>query len=109
MSNVTLTATQTQTLASLSEASKAFSATQTVLNTGKKVNSAADDAVAYFRSKSLYDRSSQILSRKANVDQSIQSVQAALTATSAVDGLLKQLKSVLEGARGASVSSRVSA
>jgi len=80
-----------------------------VLNTGKKVNSAADDAVAYFRSKSLYDRSSQILSRKANVDQSIQSVQAALTATSAVDGLLKQLKSVLEGARGASVSSRVSA
>ncbi|MDB5361531.1 MAG: putative Flagellin, partial [Rhodospirillales bacterium] len=42
-------------------------------------------------------------------DQSIQSVQAALTATSAVDGLLKQLKSVLEGARGASVSSRVSA
>ena len=106
MSGVTLTSTQTQTLQSLTEASKAFSTTQTILNTGKKVNSAADDAVAYFRSKSLYDRSSQILSRKANVDQSI---QAALTATSAVDGLLKQLKSVLEGARGATVASRTSA
>jgi flagellin len=109
MSSVTLTATQTSTLQSLSSASSLFATTQNELNTGKKVNSATDDAVAYFRSKSLYDRSSQILTRKANVDQSIQSVQAALNATSAVDGLLKQLKAVLEGARGASLSSRVSA
>jgi flagellin-like hook-associated protein FlgL len=109
MSGITLTATETNTLASLSQASQLFTTTQNELNTGKKVNSASDDAVAYFRSKSLYDRSSQILTRKANVDQSIQSVQAALDATSAVDGLLKQLKGVLEGARGASTSARVSA
>jgi flagellin-like hook-associated protein FlgL len=109
MSGITLTATQTQTLRSLSSASELFQTTQNELNTGKKVNSATDDAVAFFRSKSLYDRSNNILTRKANVDQSIQSVQAALTATSAVDGLLKQLKGVLEGARGASLSARVSA
>jgi len=109
MSGVTLTSVQTNTLASLSQASSLFNTTQTELNTGKKVNSASDDAVAFFRSKSLYDRSSQILTRKANIDQSIQSVQAALTATSAVDGLLKQLKGVLEGARGATLSQRVSA
>ena len=109
MSGVTLTSVQTNTLASLSQASTLFNTTQNELNTGKKVNSAADDAVAYFRSKSLYDRSSQILTRKANIDQSIQSVQAALTATSAVDGLLKQLQGVLEGARGATLSDRVSA
>jgi len=109
MSGITLTSTETQTLASLSQASTLFNTTQEELNTGKKVNSAADDAVAYFRSKSLYDRSSQIQTRKANIDQSIQSVQAALTATSAVDGLLKQLQGVLEGARGATLSDRVSA
>ncbi len=109
MSGITLTATQTATLQSLSQASSLFTTTQNELNTGKKVNSAADDAVAYFRSKSLYDRSSQILTRKANTDQAIQTVQTALDATSAVDGLLKQLKGVLEGARGATVSSRVSA
>src|ERR1700733_15243677 len=108
MSSITLTATQTSTLQSLSSASSLFTTTQNELNTGKKVNSASDEAVAYFRSKSLYDRSSSILTRKANVDQSIQSVQAALTATSAVDGLLKQLKGVLEGARGATVSQRTS-
>jgi flagellin len=109
MSGITLTTTQTNTLQSLSSASALFNTTQNELNTGKKVNSAADDAVAYFRSKSLYDRSSEILTRKANVDQSIQSVQAALNATSAVDGLLKSLKGVLEGARGATVSQRTSA
>ena len=109
MSGITLTSVQTNTLASLSQASTLFNTTQNELNTGKKVNSAADDAVAYFRSKSLYDRSSQILTRKANIDQSIQSVQAALNATSAVDGLLKQLQGVLEGARGATLSDRVSA
>ena len=109
MSGITLTATQTATLQSLSQASALFNTTQNELNTGKKVNSAADDAVAYFRSKSLYDRSSEILTRKANIDQGIQSVQAALNATSAVDGLLKQLKGVLEGARGATLSERVSA
>ncbi len=109
MSGITLTATQTSTLQSLSSASNLFNTTQNELNTGKKVNSATDNAVAYFRSKSLYDRSSQIQTYKANTDQSIQSVQAALTATSAVDGLLKQLKAVLEGAKGATLSSRTSA
>ncbi|GGF09981.1 flagellin [Aliidongia dinghuensis] len=109
MSGITLTATQTATIQSLQSASALFTTTQNELNTGKKVNSASDDAVAYFRSKSLYDRSSNILTRKANIDQSIQTVQAALDATSAVDGLLKQLKGVLEGARGATTSSRVSA
>ena len=108
MSGITLTATQSNTLQSLSQASNLFATTQNELNTGKKVNSATDDAVAYFRSKSLYDRSSQILTYKANTDQSIQSVQAALTATSAVDGLLKQLKAVLEGAKGATLSERTS-
>ena len=108
MSGITLTATQTNTLQSLSQASNLFATTQNELNTGKKVNSATDDAVAYFRSKSLYDRSSQILTYKANTDQSIQSVQAALSATSAVDGLLKQLKAVLEGAKGATLSERTS-
>jgi len=72
MSGITLTATQTNTLQSLSQASNLFATTQNELNTGKKVNSATDDAVAYFRSKSLYDRSSQILTYKANTDQSIQ-------------------------------------
>src|SRR5579859_5473557 len=109
MSDITLTAVQQDTLLQLQNASSLFNRTQERLNTGKKVNSVTDDAVAYFRSTSLYDRSSALTTTKGNIDQSVSAVSTALTATSAVDGLLKQLKGVLEGARGSTLSQRVSA
>lgn len=109
MSGITLTASQRQTLLSLSQVSDLFSQTQNRLNSGKKVNSVTDDAVAFFRSASLLDRSSDITNRKSVVDQNIQALNATLTATSAVDGLLKQLKGVLQNAQGALVNQRVAA
>jgi len=109
MSGITLTASQRQTLLSLSQVSELFGQTQNRLNSGKKVNSVTDDAVAFFRSASLLDRSSDITNRKSVVDQNIQALNATLTATSAVDGLLKQLKGVLQNAQGALVNQRVAA
>ena len=109
MSNITLTAVQQDTLLQLQQASNLFNTTQEALNTGKKVNSVTDDAVAYFRSTSLYDRASALTISKGNIDQSVSAVSAALTATSAVDGLLKELKSTLEGAKGAVLSQRTAA
>jgi flagellin-like hook-associated protein FlgL len=109
MSNITLTATQRSTLQSLDQVTQLNQTTQQRLNTGKKVNSAADDAVAYFRSQSLYNRSTDFNNFKTNIDQSVQSLNAALTATSSVEGLLKQLKAVLEGARGATANEQSSA
>jgi flagellin-like hook-associated protein FlgL len=109
MSDITLTATQRQTLLSLSQVTSLFNRTQERLNTGKKVNSATDDPVAFFRAESLTDRANAILGAKANIDQSVQAVTAALDATSSVSNLLQQLEGVLEGARGGSLSNRVSA
>ena len=109
MSNITLTAVQQDTILQLQNASSLYDTTQDHLNTGKKVNSVTDDAVAYFRSNTLYDRASALTTTKGNIDQSVSAVTAALNATSAVDGLLKQLKGVLEGARGSVLSQRVSA
>jgi flagellin len=108
MSSITLTATQRQTLLSLTSVSSLFNRTQERLNTGKKVNSVTDNAQAYFQAQSLSDRSTLILNAKSNIDQSIQSVQAALTATSAVTALLGQLQGVLQSARGATLSNRIS-
>jgi flagellin-like hook-associated protein FlgL len=85
-----------------------FNRTQDRLNTGKKVNSVTDNAQAFFQAQSLSTRSSNILSVKSTIDQSVQSVQAALTATSAVTSLLGQLQGVLQSARGASLSNRIS-
>jgi flagellin len=108
-SDITLTSVQQDTLLQLQNASSLFDRTQDRLNTGKKVNGATDDAVAYFRSTSLYDRSSALTITKGNIDQSVSAVSAALDATSAVEGLLKSMKGVLEGAKSATTSQRVQA
>jgi len=108
MSDITLTSTQRQTLLSLTSVTSLFNRTQNRLNTGKKVNSVTDNAQAFFQAQSLSNRSSTILNAKATIDQSVQSVQAALTATSAVSALLGQLQGVLQSARGASLSNRIS-
>jgi len=108
MSDITLTATQRQTLLSLTSVTSLFNRTQNRLNTGKKVNSVTDNAQAFFQAQSLSNRSTTILNAKATIDQSVQSVQAALTATSAVSALLSQLQGVLQSARGASLSNRIS-
>src|SRR5580658_810040 len=109
MSDITLTATQRQTLLSLTQVTSLFNRTQERLNTGKKVNSASDDPVSFFRAQSLTDRATAILGQKANIDQSVQAVGTALDATSSVAALLGQLQGVLEGARGGSLSTRISA
>ncbi len=109
MPDITLPSSELQTLQTLSEVTTLFNTTQERLNTGLKVNSASDNPVAFFRAQSLSDRASDILNRKSNIDQSVQAVQAALTATSAVNGLLGQLQGVLDGARGASLNQRIAA
>ncbi|MEA2753939.1 MAG: flagellin, partial [Aliidongia sp.] len=108
MSNITLTSTQRQTLLSLTSVSSLFNRTQDRLNSGKKVNNVTDNAQAFFQAQSLSTRSTNILTVKSTIDQSIQSVQAALTATSAVSSLLGQLQGVLESARSGSLSNRIS-
>jgi len=108
MSDITLTSTQRQTLLSLTSVTSLFNRTQERLNTGKKVNSVTDNAQAFFQAQSLTNRSSTILNAKSSIDQSVQSVQAALTATSAVSALLGQLQGVLQSARGATLSNRIS-
>ena len=101
MSNITLSATQTSTLLNLQNVTQLFNNTSSILNTGKKVNSAADDPLAFFQSQSLYNRATSFQAYKTNIDQSIQAVNGALNATSAVGTLLKQLLGTLQGARGA--------
>ena len=104
MSDITLSRTQTSTLLNLQSITSLFNTTSNDLNTGKKVNSAADNPLAFFQSQSLYNRSTNFLSYKSNIDQSIQGATAALTATSAVGSLLNQLLGTLQGARGQSAS-----
>lgn len=109
MSDISLTAAQRSSLLSLQRTQSLSERTQTRLSTGKEVNSVVDDAVNFFRAKSLSDRSSDFNLRKDGIDQGISTLNASLQATEAVDSLLKQLKGVVEAARSQSTEERQAA
>ncbi len=110
MSNdIALTAAQRQSLLSLQRTDDLSARTQTRLSSGRKVNSVVDDAVNFFRAKSLSDRASDFTLRKDNIDQGISSLNSALQATENVDALLKQLKGVAESAKSATTAEREAA
>jgi flagellin-like hook-associated protein FlgL len=109
MSDITLTSTERTTLLSLQQVTSLQNRTQERLNTGKKVNSATDNASSYFQSAALTTRSTEFTGYKSTIDQSIQSINAALQGTSQVETLLQDLLGVVQNARGGSTSQLVSA
>jgi len=106
MADITLTAAVRTSLLNLSETSSLLNRTQERLTTGKKVNSAIDDAISYFSSKSLSDRASDFSVRKDEIDQGISSVKAAVNGTDIADTILKQMKGIVNSARSADATQR---
>lgn len=99
---VTLSAPLRTNLRVLQKAQEALSATHVRISTGRKVDTVIDDAATYFQVKSLDDRAADFETRREEMDQSVSAVAAALAATSAIDGLLRQLKGILASAKTAS-------
>lgn len=109
MSDIALTAAQRTSLLSLQRTQFLSDRTQTRLSTGRAINTVVDDAVNFFRARSLTDRSSDFSLRRDEIDQGISSLNTALQATEAVDDLLNQLKGIVEAARSQSTQERQSA
>lgn len=108
MSDITLTAAQRSALLTLQNVSDLSDRTQTRLTTGRSINSVVDNAVAFFQAKSLTDRASDFDDRKAEIDQGISSLTAALDALDSIDSLLKQLSGVAEAAKTQTDTERAS-
>ncbi len=89
--NITLTSSMRSNLSSLKSLASQMSTTQTRLSTGKKVNSAIDNANSYYQSRALTNRASDLDMLLDAMGQSIQTV------TSAVHGLEKSAE-MLENA-----------
>lgn len=106
---ISLSATQRTSLLSLQRTETLSERTQTRLSTNRRINGVVDDAVNFFRSKSLNDRASDFSVRKNNIEQGVSTLQTAVRATDAVDNLLKQLKGVAEAARHQSGNERQAA
>ncbi len=106
MTDISLNASQRSALISLQETTRLTNRTTARLSTGRKVNSIADDAVSFFRSRQLNNRVDDLTARRQDISQGITTLQATLEATDAIDSLLKQLRGVTEGARTASQTER---
>jgi len=98
LGTITLTASMRSNVLALQNTQQLFQNTQTRLATGKKVNSALDDPIAYFPAKSYTDRANDLNSLKNDMNEAIQVVTAANNGVSAISDLIAQAKSIANSA-----------
>ena len=98
ISNITLTAAMRANVLSLQNTQNLFQQTQNRLATGKKVNSALDNPIAYFAAKSYTDRANDLSALKNDMNEAIQTVKAADSGITAISDLIAQAKSLANSA-----------
>ena len=101
MSTVSLTAQMTSNLLSLQGTAKLMGITQDRLATGKKVNSAIDDPVAFFDADAHYQLASDYATFKNGMSEAVQTMKAATDTIESIKTLLNQMKSLATSAKSA--------
>ncbi|MBF0394579.1 MAG: flagellin [Alphaproteobacteria bacterium] len=96
---ITLSGSTRTNLLSLQRTTDLISKTQERLSSGKKVNSALDDALAFFKARSLGNRASDLASTKDGIVQAVNVVKAATEALDSVERVLQQMKALAESAK----------
>ena len=86
-------------LLSLQRTTDTIDQTQTRLSTGLKVNSALDDAAAFFTARALDNRAADLESLKSNIDLAISTIQAAIDGIDAITDLVQQAKGLASNAK----------
>src|SRR4051794_6219679 len=99
MADVTLSSRVRSNLLSLSQISDSMSVAQNRLSTGKKVNTAVDNASSYFTSKNLNNRASDLSSLLDGMANAQKTIEAASTGISTVTGLIKNMQGAVRQAR----------
>jgi len=97
---VSLSASARANLASLDNTAQLLSTTQEALSTGKSVNSAVDNATAYFASQGFLNRASQLSNIKNGLGTSLQTVTSATNSISDVTTVVNQLSGIVTQALG---------
>ncbi|MBR1948433.1 MAG: hypothetical protein IKA30_01410, partial [Alphaproteobacteria bacterium] len=99
MSNlITLTASMRSNLLSLKNIATQMNKTQNILSTGKKVNSAIDNASSYYQARSLTNRANDLNSLLDSMSQGIQTIQAATQGLESATAYLEQMQSIVSQA-----------
>ena len=101
MQPITLTSGMRANLVSLQHTNSLMEVTQKRLATGKKVNSALDDPVAYFTAVAHEQRATDLASRKDEMSEAVQLVKAADTGIQSIKTLIAAAKSLATSALSA--------
>ena len=107
MQPITLTSGMRANLVSLQNTNMLLENTQKRLASGKKVNSALDDPVAYFTAVAHEQRASDLASRKDEMSESIQMVKAADAGIESIRTLIASAKSLATSALSSETSAGV--
>jgi flagellin-like hook-associated protein FlgL len=94
MSGITLSAGVRQNLLALQNTATELAATQNALATGKKVNSALDNANEYFTSQSLTNRANSLSNLLDGITNGVNTIQAANNGISAITKLVQSAQSL---------------
>ena len=105
--NITLSSSMRSNLLSLRNIATQMSKTQNILSTGKKVNSALDNATSYYQARSLTQRAADLNSLLDSMSLGIQTLQAASQGIESATAYLEQLKSVAEQALSAEEKQKI--
>lgn len=101
MSDIALTAAMRSNLLSLQKTSALADRTQLRLSTGKKVNSALDNAASFFAAQGLTNRASDLGKLLDGMGQAIQTLKAADEGIQLITKLVEQAGAIANSARDA--------
>jgi flagellin-like hook-associated protein FlgL len=105
--SISLTAQMTTNLLSLQSTSKLLGMTQERLATGKKVNSALDDPVAFFDASAHYQIANDYAALKNGMSEGIQTIKAATDTIESIKSVLQQMKSLATSVASATTDGEV--
>jgi flagellin-like hook-associated protein FlgL len=91
-------------LVSLQNTNNLLEITQKRLASGKKVNSALDDPVAYFTAVAHEQRAADLASRKDEMSEAVQTIKSANTGIESINSLIQAAKSLATAALSADAS-----
>lgn len=77
--------------------------------TGRNVNRAVDDPIAYFKARDLSNRAGDLLQVKDSIGQSLSTIESASIGLEALGRTVDQLRSIVSGARGGTSEEREAA
>jgi flagellin-like hook-associated protein FlgL len=104
--DITLNAGMRANLLNLQNTAALMNRTQLRLSTAKKVNSAIDDAAAFFAAQAEMSRAGDLTALKDSMGEAVQTLKAADAGISSITKLIEQAKGLIAAARSATTADR---